>query len=65
MTGSDILAVHAEIRGDFVIMPSTALKSGEAVMLDGTTLENLQRELGLPINAVDLPAVARMLSENF
>ncbi len=61
MTGSDILAVRDQIRGDFIIMPSTALKSDEAIMLDGTKLEDLQRELSLRIHAFDFEAFARML----
>jgi NifB/MoaA-like Fe-S oxidoreductase len=64
MTGSDILAARDQIEGDFIIMPSTALKSDEAIMLDGMTLENLQQELGLPTKAFDLPTFGQILSAN-
>ncbi|HVF87144.1 MAG TPA: DUF512 domain-containing protein [Pyrinomonadaceae bacterium] len=60
MTGSDILAVRDQIEGDFVIMPATALKSDEAVMLDGMTLKSLQQQLNLPVHASDFAALKQM-----
>jgi putative radical SAM enzyme (TIGR03279 family) len=62
MTGRDVIAVSAEIEGDFVILPSAALKSDEPVMLDGMTLEELQESLGLPIRAADFETFARLLA---
>ena len=62
LTGSDILAVRDQLQGDFVIIPRTTLKSDEPVMLDGTTLEELQRQLGLPLHALDFVSFARMFS---
>jgi len=61
MTGSDILAARDRIEGEFVIMPSTALKSDEAVMLDGMKLEELERQIGLPVHALGFDGLARML----
>lgn len=49
MTGGDIVAVKDRLEGDFVVMPDVALKSGEAIMLDGTTLDQLQEQLALPV----------------
>ncbi len=61
ITGSDILAMREQIKGDFVIMPATVLKSDEAIMLDGMTLEDFERQLGLPVHAVDLDSFEQML----
>ena len=61
ITGSDVLAIRDCIQGDFVILPSVAFKSDEAIMLDGTTHQDLQRQLGLPVHALDFASFARML----
>jgi len=53
VTGGDLLAARAEISGDFVIIPRTMLKSDEDVMLDGLKIEEIERQLGLPVRAVD------------
>src|SRR5687768_1272098 len=45
MTGACVLAARAELEGDFVILPQTAHKSDEPVMLDGTTLSELESGL--------------------
>jgi putative radical SAM enzyme (TIGR03279 family) len=62
MSGRDILAARGRIDGRFVVLPSSAFKSDEPVMLDGTTRADLERDLGLPVRAVDFPAFARLLS---
>ncbi|MDT5157945.1 MAG: hypothetical protein QOH51_2302 [Acidobacteriota bacterium] len=61
MTGECVQAARTRIEGDFVVIPKTAHKSDEPVMLDGTRLEDLERQLGLPIHALDLAGLARML----
>ncbi len=61
MTGSCVLAARGELEGDFVVIPQTAHKSDEPVMLDGTTLSELEQGLGLPIRAVDFEGFARMV----
>ncbi len=62
MTGSCVLAAREELAGDFVIIPQTAHKSDEPVMLDGMTLAELERGLGLPVRAVDFEGFARMVA---
>lgn len=62
MTGRDVLAVRDQIEGHFVILPSAALKSDEPIMLDGTTLTDLERQLGLPIHAQDFAGFSKLLS---
>ena len=62
LTGSDLLAARPQVRGDFVTIPHTTLKSGEPVMLDGMTLAEVQQGFGLPVHAVDFAGLARLLS---
>ena len=57
MTGSDLLAARDRIGDDKLILPSAAFKSDEPVMLDGMTLDDLQRRLGIPLQAADLPSL--------
>jgi putative radical SAM enzyme (TIGR03279 family) len=61
MTGECVLAARERIGGDFVIIPKTAHKSDEPVMLDGTTLEALAASLGRPVRAVDFEEFGRLL----
>ena len=61
MTGSDILAVRARLAGEFVVLPSVAVKSDEPVMLDGMKLEELQTGISIPVCALDFAGFARML----
>jgi putative radical SAM enzyme (TIGR03279 family) len=61
MTGECVQAARTRIEGDFVVIPKTAHKSDEPVMLDGTRLEDLERQLGLPVHALDLAGLAQML----
>ncbi|HEY1403966.1 MAG TPA: DUF512 domain-containing protein [Pyrinomonadaceae bacterium] len=61
VTGRDVLAVRDRIEGDFVILPSVMFKSDEPVMLDGTTRDELERELGLPSPVVDSEGFAALL----
>jgi putative radical SAM enzyme (TIGR03279 family) len=61
MTGECVRAARERIEGDFVVIPRTAHKSDEPVMLDGTRLEELEGQLGLPIHALDLKGFEQML----
>ena len=61
MTGACVMKARAQIAGEFVIMPSSAFKSDEAVMLDGTTHAELQKSLGLPVRALDFAGLTRLL----
>ena len=61
MTGRDVLAARDKIEGSFVILPSVAFKSDEPIMLDGTTREELQNQLGLPLHALDFEGFAKMV----
>ena len=63
LTGQDVLQAHERIDGHFVLIPKQMLKSDEDVMLDGLKLDQVQSELGLPIYAVALRDLPRVLSE--
>ncbi len=62
MTGECVLAARATLEGDFIILPSTAHKSDEPIMLDGTQLDDLSARLGLPVRALDLEGFSRLLA---
>ncbi len=64
LTGGDIVKAKDRITGDFVILPKTIMKSDEEIMLDGMTLVQLQKELGLPVYTFDLKSFAQFLSHN-
>ncbi|HEV7857141.1 MAG TPA: DUF512 domain-containing protein [Pyrinomonadaceae bacterium] len=53
LTGGDYLKARASVRGDFVIIPGSSLKTDEAITLDGMTHAELQQRLGLPVHALD------------
>ena len=63
MTGRDVLAARASLEGGFVVLPRTAFKSDELVMLDGMTHAELERGLGLPVYALDFEGFARLVAE--
>ncbi len=63
MTGRDVLASRDQIEGEFVVLPSSALKSDEPVMLDGTTLGDLERRLGLPVRVHGSASFRRLVCE--
>ena len=53
LTGGDFLAARREVSGDFVIIPKVALKSDDAIMLDGMRLEELCEKFDVPLHACD------------
>ncbi|HEX8852149.1 MAG TPA: DUF512 domain-containing protein [Pyrinomonadaceae bacterium] len=61
MTGECVRAVRGKIEGGFVVIPKQAHKSDEPVMLDGTRLEELEREIGIPLRALDFEGFARVV----
>jgi putative radical SAM enzyme (TIGR03279 family) len=63
LTAECYMAARASVQGKFIIIPASSLKSGEAVMLDGTTLENFERQINLPVHAQDFASFARMLEK--
>lgn len=55
LTGGDFLAARGQVSGDFVIIPKVALKSDEAIMLDGMRFEALREKFDVPLQACDFP----------
>ena len=64
LTGSDLVSARERLKGDFVIIPRTTLKSDEEIMLDSMTLQELTEKLDLPVHAFDLQSFAQFLSAN-
>ena len=53
LTGTDIIAQCKEVAlGDRLLLPQNVLRSGETVLLDDLTVEDLQKSLQVPIDIV-------------
>jgi putative radical SAM enzyme (TIGR03279 family) len=63
LTGGDLVSAKKSIRGDFVIIPRSTLKTDEEIMLDGMKLEDLKLKLGLPVYPFELKSFAQFLFE--
>lgn len=62
LTGGDFLKARDEVRGNFLVIPRSTLKSDEEIMLDGTSLTELRKGLGLPVYALDLRALGELIT---
>jgi putative radical SAM enzyme (TIGR03279 family) len=62
LTGQDLLSAREQISGGFVLIPKQMLKSDEDVMLDGMKLDQVQKEIRLPVYPVGLADLPRVLS---
>jgi putative radical SAM enzyme (TIGR03279 family) len=49
LTGGDFLAARGQFEGDFLVIPSDSLRSGDRIFLDGMHPDDLERELGVPV----------------
>lgn len=49
LTGSCFLAAKEHVRGEFLVVPADSLRSHDRVFLDGMALDELERELGMPV----------------
>ena len=61
LSGGDFLSAKSRIRGEFAIIPKTALKSDEEIMLDGMTLSELTAKLGIPVYPLDLKSFSQFI----
>ncbi len=61
LTGGDLLSARDRVRGDFVIIPRSTLKSDEEIMLDGMTLKQVEEEFGLPVHPMNLQSFEQFL----
>ena len=62
LTGADFLKARGEVRGNFLVIPKSTLKSDEEIMLDGTSLTELRDRLGLPVHALDLRGLGELIT---
>jgi putative radical SAM enzyme (TIGR03279 family) len=63
LTGGDFLKALGEVRGRFVVIPGSAIKSDEEIMLDGMSLSELRQQMNLPVLPLDFTAFARMMEK--
>lgn len=61
LTGGDMIAVSERVRGRFVLIPKTTLKSDEEIMLDGKHLRDLESKFGIPVEAVEMKSLETVL----
>lgn len=61
LTGGDFASMKDQVKGDFAIIPSVALKSDEPIFLDGMRFEELQAEFPMPLHSFDLPGLIDFL----
>lgn len=61
LTGADLLSSREKVRGNFVMIPKSTLKSDEDIMLDGMKLEDLARSFDLPVYPLDLKGFGAFL----
>lgn len=64
VTGRDLVSACNQIKGEFVLIPRQMLKSDEEVMLDGMTLDDVRRTVGLPVHPVNLNELGSFLISN-
>lgn len=61
LTGACVLAARDQIEGNFAVLPGSAVKSDEHVMLDGASPADLGRRLGIPLQTHDLSSFTSLL----
>ena len=61
LAGADLLAARDRIRGEFVIISKSMLKSDEEIMLDGVKLEDLRTHFKVPVHPIDINSFAGLL----
>ncbi len=54
LTGQDFLAIRDKIKGDFVTIPKSVIKSDEPILLDGMQFEDLKAQFPVPIYDCDI-----------
>jgi len=62
LSGQDLVRVSEKIIGDFVIVPKHIIKSDEPVLIDGMRFDQLKKELGVPVFALDTHELITFLS---
>ncbi len=60
IAGSDLLAARDLFTGEKLIIPSAMLKSDDEVTLDGVRIQDLERQLGITVQALDLQSLFQL-----
>jgi len=63
LTAQDIVAVKDQIKGDFVIIPKSTIKSDEPIFLDGMTYDQLKSHFDFPVYDLDTDGLIQFLSK--
>jgi NifB/MoaA-like Fe-S oxidoreductase len=61
LTGGDFAAARNQVRGNFAIIPRVALKSDDAILLDGMRFEDLKAQFEVPLYAFDFASLSSMI----
>ena len=59
LSGKDFLAVKDDVKGDFVIIPESVIKSDEPILIDGMQYDELKAKYDVPIYDVDVKDFVR------
>lgn len=59
LSGQDFLAVKDKVKGDFVIIPESVIKSDEPILIDGMQFDELKAKYDVPIYDVDVKDFVR------
>ena len=61
LTGGDFAAARNQVRGNFAIIPRVALKSDDAILLDGMRFEDLKAQFEVPLLAFDFASLSSLI----
>jgi NifB/MoaA-like Fe-S oxidoreductase len=64
LSGQDFLAVKDKIKGGFVTIPPSTIKSDEPILIDGMKFDDLKAQFPVPIYNLDLQGLMKLIIEN-
>ncbi|MEJ7847737.1 MAG: DUF512 domain-containing protein [Pyrinomonadaceae bacterium] len=62
LSGQDLLAVKDRVKGNFVIIPKSSIKSDEPIFIDGMPYEDLKAKFSVPVYDADTHGLIKFLS---
>ena len=62
LSGQDLLAVKDRVKGNFVIIPKSTIKSDEPIFIDGMPYEDLKAKFSVPVYDADTQGLIKFLS---
>ena len=63
LSGQDFLAVKDKVKGDFVIIPESVIKSDEPILIDGMQFDELKAKYDVPIYELNLEGLREFISK--